>query len=79
LVLSHVMFFGGELQEICTMGMIYIMLIVSLVIALFFLCSFFWATKTGQFDDDYAPSVRILFDDETNNKSNNKNDGNPEI
>jgi cbb3-type cytochrome oxidase maturation protein len=47
------------------MGIIYLMLIVSLVIALFFLISFFWATKTGQYDDDYSPSVRILFDDET--------------
>jgi cbb3-type cytochrome oxidase maturation protein len=49
----------------CTMGIIYLMLIVSLVIALFFLVSFFWATKNGQYDDDYSPSVRILFDDET--------------
>lgn len=46
------------------MGIIYIMLIVSLLIALFFLASFLWATKDGQFDDDYTPSVRILFDDE---------------
>lgn len=66
------------------MGMIYIMLIVSLVIALFFLISFFWATKSGQFDDDYTPSVRILFDDESNPKSNNQTennqtDGNSEV
>lgn len=37
---------------------------VSFSIALFFLASFFWATKDGQFDDDYTPSVRMLFDDE---------------
>jgi len=61
------------------MGMIYIMLIVSLVIALFFLCSFFWATKSGQFDDDYAPSVRILFDDDNTKQSNNQNNGNTEV
>jgi cbb3-type cytochrome oxidase maturation protein len=61
------------------MGMIYIMLTVSLLIALFFLVSFFWATKSGQFDDDYAPSVRILFDDETKNKSNTTTDGSTEI
>ena len=54
------------------MGMIYIMLVVSLVIALFFLVSFFWATKSGQFDDDYTPSVRILFDDESTQNSNNQ-------
>lgn len=52
------------------MGIIYLMISVSLLIAIFFLLAFFWATKTGQFDDDYTPSVRILFDDE---KTNNKN------
>lgn len=65
------------------MGMIYIMLIVSLVIALFFLVSFFWATKSGQFDDDYTPSVRILFEDEpiqrNNQKSNKESYGNSEV
>jgi cbb3-type cytochrome oxidase maturation protein len=61
------------------MGMIYIMLIVSLLIALFFLISFFWATKSGQFDDDYTPSVRILFEEETNQKSKIESDGNSEV
>lgn len=50
------------------MGIIYLMIGVSLVIAIVFLLSFFWAAKTGQFDDDYTPSVRILFDDETTKK-----------
>jgi cbb3-type cytochrome oxidase maturation protein len=50
--------------EICIMGMIYLMLIVSLCIAAFFLLFFLWATKNGQFDDDYTPSVRMLFEDE---------------
>ena len=60
------------------MGIIYLMLIVSLVIALFFLAGFFWATKTGQYDDDYTPSVRILFDDEI--KTVNKDtDGSTEV
>lgn len=56
------------------------MLVVSLVIALFFLASFFWATKTGQYDDDYTPSVRILFDDnESQSNSNKKTDGTTEV
>lgn len=67
--------------------MIYIMLIVSLVIAVFFLVTFFWATKSGQFDEDYAPSVRILFDDEkkvnanqnTNQKTKQELDGTTEV
>jgi cbb3-type cytochrome oxidase maturation protein len=56
------------------------MLVVSLLVALFFLGSFIWATKTGQYDDDYTPSVRILFDDEpiiTN--QNSQKDGTTEI
>lgn len=40
------------------------MLIVSFIIALIFLLAFLWATKSGQFDDDYTPSIRVLFDDE---------------
>jgi cbb3-type cytochrome oxidase maturation protein len=65
------------------MGIIYLMLIVSLVIALFFLGSFFWATKNGQYDDDYSPSVRMLFDDklESNKKvkTNTKTNGSTEV
>jgi cbb3-type cytochrome oxidase maturation protein len=59
------------------MGVIYLMLIVSLVIALFFLIGFIWATRTGQYDDDYTPSVRMLFDDENTSKSTS--DGTREV
>jgi cbb3-type cytochrome oxidase maturation protein len=56
------------------------MLVVSLLVALFFLASFFWAAKDGQFDDDYSPSVRILFDDELElQKTNNKTDGSTKV
>lgn len=46
------------------MKIIFLLIIVSLIIALGFLAAFFWAVKSGQYDDDYTPSVRILFDDE---------------
>ena len=29
-----------------------------------FFIAFILAVKTGQYDDDYTPSVRMLFDDE---------------
>ena len=62
------------------MGIIYIMLVVSLIVALFFLVSFLWAIKTGQYEDDYTPSVRILFDDEIiNNNQNTNNNGSTEV
>jgi cbb3-type cytochrome oxidase maturation protein len=61
------------------MGIIYLMLIVSLVIALFFLLSFFWAAKSGQYDDDYSPSVRILFEDETHTTQKQTENGSREV
>ena len=57
------------------MGVIYIMLIVSLIIALFFLVSFLWAAKNGQYDDDYTPAVRILFDNESLEELNQSDNG----
>ena len=60
------------------MGIIYIMLVVSLIIALFFLGSFLWAIKNGQYEDDYTPSVRILFEDELIN-NNKKENGSSEV
>ena len=35
----------------------------SLVLALGFLGLFIWSVRSGQMEDDYTPSVRILFDD----------------
>lgn len=55
------------------METIYALIVVSLVVALVFLSAFFWSVKSGQFDDDYTPSVRMLFDDETKKtESSNK-------
>jgi len=57
------------------MEVIFILIGFSLVIALGFLASFIWATKSGQFDDNYTPSVRMLFDDGESpaDKDNNNN------
>ena len=52
-----------------SMGVLYIMIGFSLIIALGFLIAFIWAVKKGQYDDDYSPSVRILFDDQNEKKS----------
>lgn len=41
----------------------------SLLVALIFLGLFFWAVKSGQFDDSYTPSVRILFDEDQSNST----------
>ncbi|MEX2604821.1 MAG: cbb3-type cytochrome oxidase assembly protein CcoS [Gracilimonas sp.] len=57
------------------MEVIYLLIAFSLLVALIFLGLFFWAVKTGQFDDQYTPSIRVLFDDKHSKKetTNQKN------
>lgn len=55
------------------MSVIVILLLVSLAIAGGFLVAFLWSVKDGQFEDDYSPAQRILFDDaEPKIKSENR-------
>ncbi len=50
------------------MEIIIVLVIASLCVALIFLGLFVWAVKSGQYDDDYSPSVRILFDQQEEKK-----------
>ena len=52
------------------MSVIYLLISISIVIAIGFFIAFILAVKTGQYDDDYTPSVRMLFDDEIVKKEN---------
>jgi len=45
------------------MSVMFILIFFSVTTAVIFLIAFIWAVKTGQFDDDYTPSVRILLDE----------------
>lgn len=47
------------------MSVIYLLISVSIFVAIGFFIAFIVAVKSGQYDDDYTPSVRMLFDDET--------------
>lgn len=46
------------------MSVIVILIGFSIIVAAGFLVAFLWAVKSGQYDDDISPSVRILFDNE---------------
>jgi cbb3-type cytochrome oxidase maturation protein len=46
------------------MSVIYLLITISIIIGVGFFIAFIAAVKTGQYDDDYTPSVRMLFDDE---------------
>ncbi|MDX1278268.1 cbb3-type cytochrome oxidase assembly protein CcoS [Oceanihabitans sediminis] len=46
------------------MSVIYILLSISIIVAIIFFVAFIYAVRRGQFDDSYTPSVRMLFEDE---------------
>jgi len=53
------------------MSIIYILITVSVIVALIFFAAFIYSVSKGQYDDTYTPSVRMLFEDEvvkTDNK-----------
>ena len=45
------------------MSVLILLIGFSILIAGGFLVAFIWSVKKGQYDDDYTPSVRMLFDD----------------
>jgi cbb3-type cytochrome oxidase maturation protein len=56
------------------MSVFYFLIGVSLIFALGFLAAFIYSVKGGQYDDDYTPAVRILFDNPLKSSSpKNKN------
>ena len=46
------------------MSVIYVLLTISIVVAVIFFLAFIISVKNGQYDDSYTPSVRMLFEDE---------------
>lgn len=52
------------------MTIIFPLIGISLLVALLFLGGFLWAVRSGQYDDAYTPSVRMLFDDEPDEPTN---------
>ena len=46
------------------MSVIIVLIGVSILVASGFLIAFLWAARSGQYDDDVSPSIRILYDNE---------------
>lgn len=44
------------------MSAIVILLIASISVAAIFLAAFIWSVRNGQYDDEFSPPQRILFD-----------------
>lgn len=45
------------------------LILISLLLAVGFLFAFFWAVKSGQYEDQQTPSMRILFEDDYQDKN----------
>lgn len=54
------------------MSIIILLILISLSIAVVFLLIFYWSMKSGQYDDTYTPSIRMLFEDKKKKTSNDK-------
>ncbi|ADY51321.1 cytochrome oxidase maturation protein, cbb3-type [Pseudopedobacter saltans DSM 12145] len=50
------------------MKAIFFLIGCSVLVALLFLIAFLWAQRSGQNEDLYTPSVRMLFDDDGTEK-----------
>ena len=46
------------------MGIIYMLLSISVGVAIIFFVAFVVSVRQGQYDDTFTPSVRMLFEDE---------------
>jgi len=53
------------------MNIVLALIAISLCMALIFLGAFFWSLKSGQYEDTYTPSMRVLFDDELEDEPSN--------
>lgn len=51
------------------MSVIILLLIASISVASLFLFAFIWSVRDGQYDDEIAPAVRILFEDKPGGKT----------
>jgi cbb3-type cytochrome oxidase maturation protein len=52
------------------MSVLIVLVIISIIVAVCFLAAFIWSVKTGQYDDSYTPSVRMLLEEGTEKKNN---------
>ena len=54
------------------MSALFILIGISILVAAGFLTAFLFSVSSGQFDDDYTPSVRMLFDNSIHETADKK-------
>ena len=61
------------------MSVIYILLAISIMVAIIFFVAFIFSVQSGQYDDAFTPSVRMLFEDELVKEKKEENNKLPKI
>ena len=61
------------------MGIIILLIGISVTMAVAFLTIFLWNMKSGQYEDTYTPSVRMLFEDKTKPKQDDVAAADPKV
>jgi len=77
--LKHSNYYIFLFYILSAMSVIIVLIAFSLVVAIIFLIVFIWAVKSGQYEDDYTPSVRILFEDSKKDDSSTEESEGQEI
>ncbi len=54
------------------MNIIYLLIPLSIAVALLFLAAFIWAVRSGQFEDTTTPSMRLLMEQDTLNNEEHR-------
>ena len=61
--IKSTIYFCSEINEEIV-SVLVLLIGVSILVAVGFLIAFIWSVRSGQYEDDYTPSVRMLFDNE---------------
>jgi cbb3-type cytochrome oxidase maturation protein len=56
-------------RKLSIVSVLIVLIFFSILVAGGFLAAFLWSVRSGQYDDDYTPSVRMLFDDPPSNNT----------
>lgn len=54
------------------MSALFLLIGISLLVAIGFLVAFIWSVKKGQYEDEYTPAIRMLLDDNITKKDEPK-------
>jgi len=61
------------------MSVLFVLIAVSITVALGFLGAFLWSVRSGQYEDDHTPAIRMLFDNDIEQKVNTKTLNKPDL